>query len=73
VSSTSGGFLTLSITKNSAATDMTWSAESCDDLASWTSANVTVLTDTTGTFQARDNFAVGAGGKRFLRLRLSRQ
>jgi hypothetical protein len=69
--STDGGWLTLSVGK-AAVGGVTWSAESCDDLASWSTASTTVLADESTTFQARDNFAVGTSPRRFLRLKVTR-
>ncbi len=71
-SAMTGGYLTLTVTK-APVTGVTWSAQSCDDLASWSSASVTVLVDNATTFQVRDNFAITPSTlKRFLRLRLAR-
>ncbi len=70
LSGTIGGYLTLSVAK-AAVSGITWSAESCDDLTSWSPASVTVLTDNSGAFQARDNFTTGASSKRFLRLKVT--
>lgn len=66
----SGSYLTVTVSK-AAGTSVTWSAESCDDLVSWSSAGVTVLIDDAGTFQVRDNVQAVGGTRRFLRLRVS--
>jgi hypothetical protein len=71
ISSTSGGYLTLTVTKG-AVTGVTWSAESCNDLVSWSPASVTILTDNSTTFQVRDNVSAALGERRFLRLKVSR-
>jgi len=55
-----------------AVSGVTWSGESCDDLASWSSASVTVLVDNATTFQARDNFNTNAATRRFLRFKIIR-
>lgn len=68
----SGSHLTLTATK-APVSSIVWSAESCDDLASWSPASVTVLIDDSSTFQARDNATVGTSAKRFLCLKVSRQ
>lgn len=72
INSITGNYLTLTATK-SAVAGVTWSAESCDDLATWSPTSVTVLTDNTGTFQARDNVSASLGDRRFLRLKVIRQ
>lgn len=71
IMSTQGGWLVLSVAKT-AVNGVTWSAESCDDLASWSASSTTVLANDSASFQVRDNFAVGTSAKRFLRLKLSR-
>jgi hypothetical protein len=48
----SGSYLTLSATKNSAATDIVWGAEVSGDLFSWSPATIT--RDTLEQFQAMD-------------------
>lgn len=70
-SAISGTYLTLTATKGTVS-GVSWSAESCDDLASWSPASVTVLIDNTGTFQVRDNVSSSLGGRRFLRLKITR-
>ncbi len=65
------GFLTQTALKNPNATGLTWSAESSGDLMTWSTANVSVLQDDAAVFKARDNTPPGAGGPRFLRLRVT--
>lgn len=67
----SNGYLVLSVTK-AAVSGVTWSAESCDNLVSWSATSTTVLTDDSGTFEARDDFALGTTPRRFLRLKVMR-
>lgn len=64
-----GDYLTLSATKNSAATDLIWSAETSENLENWGAA--TVITDTADHFVARDTVAQSAAAKRFIRLRVT--
>jgi hypothetical protein len=71
-SALSNGYLTIGATKAPVG-GVVWSAESSGDLLTWSPLTTTVLADGPNTFQARDNFAVGAGGKRFLRLIVTRQ
>jgi len=63
-------YLSISATKNTAATDITWSAEVSADLANWSPA--VILTNTTNTFTARDSVATSTAEKRMLRLRITR-
>ena len=65
-----GGYLTLSAAKNSAATDILWSARVSEDLVSWSAAEV--LTNNATTFQARDPVPVNGSGRRFIRLAITR-
>ena len=64
-------YLTITATKSVVA-GVTWSAESCDDLVTWSPASVTVLIDNSSTFQARDNVSASIGGLRFIRLKVTR-
>jgi len=66
--SSSGSYLTLSATKNSAATDVLWGAEVSGDLFSWSPATITI--DTLEQFQARDIILVSDADKRFIRLKI---
>ncbi len=70
VASTSGGYLTLSTSKNSAATELVWAAEVADDLTTWTPA--VVVTNTSGNFEARDTVLSSSASKRFIRLKITR-
>ncbi|MEO5714057.1 MAG: S8 family serine peptidase [Luteolibacter sp.] len=63
-------YLSISATKNAGATDITWSAEVCADLVTWSPA--VVLTNTTTTFAARDNITTSTAEKRMIRLRITR-
>jgi hypothetical protein len=60
--------LTITVAKNPAATDATFTAEVSSDLVNWSTAGVTVLQNTTTTFQAQDNTVLGAGVRRFIRV-----
>ncbi len=60
----------MAVTK-AAGTSVTWGAESCDDLVSWSPASVTVLVDDPGTFQVRDNITTSGGTRRFMRLKIT--
>ena len=68
--SSAGGYLQLTVTKNAAATDVTFAAESSGDLTTWSEAATVVLTNDASTFTARD--AVTLGPPRFLRLKVTR-
>lgn len=67
--SSSGSYLTLSATKNSAATDTVWGAEVSGDLFFWSPATITI--DTPEQFQATDTILLRDADKRFIRLKIS--
>jgi hypothetical protein len=64
------GYLALTVAKNPAATDITWGAQVTGDFSTWPAA--TVVTNTTGTFTARDNVLKVSAGRRFIRLKITR-
>lgn len=67
-------YLRLTITKNPAASDVTYSVETTGDLAtasSWSSSTGVVETNSATTLQVRDSVAMSAAEKRFIRLRVS--
>jgi len=64
------GHLTLSASKNSAASDITWAAEVSADLVHWFDA--IILTDHETTFQARDILPTSQAARRMIRLRITR-
>ena len=66
----SSGYLALSTAKNPGATDITWSAETTNNLVSWSQS--VILTDTADTFTARDTVLMNAAEKRFIRLKIIR-
>ncbi|MEO5917900.1 MAG: S8 family serine peptidase [Luteolibacter sp.] len=70
IQSNTGGYLTLSATKNTAATDVIWNSEVTDNLSIWQSA--VIQTNTTTAFQARDSVLSATAGKRFIRLKITR-
>ena len=68
-------FLRLTVTRNSAATDVTFSIEVTGDLAtpaSWSTIGTTVETNTSTLLRVRDNTPVGSAGNRQIRLRVTR-
>ena len=68
------GYLRLTVTKNPAATDVTFSIVGTTDLAnsaSWSTANVVVDQNTTSTLQAHSSTPVSSGSS-FLRLVVTR-
>ena len=66
-------YLTITATRNVAATDVLFSAEACSDLTpgQWTNA-VTVLQSNASTFTVRDNIPVTTAPHRFLKLDITR-
>jgi len=70
-SSTTMGYLSLSVPKNTSASDVTWSAESSEDLISWHPEQTVTLVNDGSSFVARDTVPFGSAPKRFLRLRVT--
>ena len=71
----SSGYLTLSVPKNPAATDITFSIQVNDNLANaaaWTTSGATILQDTPTLLEARDDIPVASAPQRFIRLRVTR-
>jgi hypothetical protein len=73
---TSTGNLRLTVTRNPAATDVTYTVEITDDVsnpASWTTVGTTVEVNTSTTLRVRDNLPIGMGGqRRFMRVKVVR-
>lgn len=68
-------YLRMSVPKNPAATDVTFTVEATGDLAnplSWTSAGLIIETNTSAQLIVRDNVAAGPGVHRFMRVRVER-
>jgi hypothetical protein len=63
------GYLAVSVTKNPAATDISWGAQVTDDFVLWPSAN---CTETMTTFTARDLVLQSSADRRFIRLKITR-
>jgi hypothetical protein len=63
-------YLELTVTKNSGATDVTYTVQVAGDLsaASWSSAGTTVVANTSTTLIVRDNTPITSAQKRFIRL-----
>jgi hypothetical protein len=68
--SETGGYLTLSVSKNLEAGDITWAAEVSADLVNWDDAFN--LTETSTAFQARDTVLTSDAERRLIRLRITR-
>jgi regulation of enolase protein 1 (concanavalin A-like superfamily) len=71
----SSQYLRISIPKNPAATDVTFTVQATSDLtnpASWTSAGLVIETNTSTQLVVRDNIAAGPGVKRFMRVVVTR-
>jgi hypothetical protein len=69
--SATGGYLTLRVAKNAAASGLIWSSESSDDLLSWHPEQTVTLVNDGTTFSVRDIVPIGSATRRFLRLRLT--
>lgn len=65
------GYLAISVSKNTSATDITWAAEVSDDLADWQPA--IIETNDNFTFAARDTVPQNDAPQRFIRLKITRQ
>jgi hypothetical protein len=65
-------FLRLSIPKNPAATDVTFTVEASSNLTSWSSAGLITETDTSTQLTVRDNIPSGPGVRRFMRVKVTR-
>ncbi|HEX5789556.1 MAG TPA: hypothetical protein VFY13_00315 [Luteolibacter sp.] len=65
-----GGYLSLALTKNPNASDLSWAAEVTSDLTDWTPA--TILTNTATHFEARDTVAKSSAERRMIRLKVTR-
>ncbi len=68
---TTSGYLGLSVSKNAAASDLIWSAESSDDLITWHPEQTVTLIDNGTTFSVRDSVPMNAAARRFIRLRVT--
>ena len=68
----SGSFLTLSVARNPAATDVSFSVQVSGDLLGWNSNDTTILQDTPTLLEVRDNFPISGTPQRFIRLQVTR-
>lgn len=66
-----GGCLGVTVTKDTNASGLTWSAESSDDLLTWHPDQTVTLINNGTTFSVRDSVPLGTAARRFLRLRVS--
>ncbi len=74
-SNASGDYLTLSVQKNPAATDVTFTVQVNDDLANgagWSPTNTTILQNTATLLEVRDNTPITGTPARFIRLQVTR-
>jgi hypothetical protein len=65
-------FLRLSIPKNPAATDVTFTVEASSDLTSWSSVGLVIETNTSTQLTVRDNVPSSTGVRRFMRVKITR-
>lgn len=70
VAGENSGYLSLSVAKNTAATDLTWSAEVSSDLSQWFPA--TTITNTPTDFVARDTVLKNSAPIRMIRIKVTR-
>ena len=64
-------YLRLTITKNPAATDLTYTVEVTSDLINWTTIDTVIEEDTRTTLRVRDTQPTTTANRRFIRLRVS--
>ena len=66
-------YMTITVPKNSAATDITYIVEVSGDMQTWNSGTTytTTLQSTATVLRVRDNVAVSTAGQRFIRLRVT--
>ena len=64
-------YLRLAIPKNPAASNLTYTVETCDDLNGWSAADTVIETDTTGQLVVRDKIPTTAATRRFIHLKVS--
>ena len=70
----SSRYLRLTITKNPAATDVTYSVEVSSDVtnaSAWSSSGTTIESNTSTTLVVRDSSVIGSTPRRFLRLKVT--
>jgi hypothetical protein len=65
-------YLRISIPKNPAATDVTFTVEACSDMASWSSAGLIIEVNTPTQLTVRDNIPISASQKRFMHVKVQR-
>ena len=67
------GYLRLTLPKNPAATHLTYTVETCGELApaSWSAADTTIESSTADQLIVRDNFSTATAARRFIRLRIT--
>lgn len=68
-------YLRLSLPKNPAAADVTYEVQATSDVAnpaSWSSSGLVIEQNTSTSLTVRDSVPMGGGGKRFMRLKVSR-
>jgi len=70
VAGENNGYLSLSVAKNPAASDLTWSAEVSSDLSEWFPA--ITITNTQDIFEARDTVLKNSEPIRMIRIRVTR-
>jgi alpha-tubulin suppressor-like RCC1 family protein len=71
----SQNYLRLTVTKNPAATDVTYEVQATSDLptaASWSSAGLVVEQNDATTLRVRDNIPMSGGAPRFMRARVTK-
>lgn len=69
----SEGFLSMTVTKNPSASDVTLSLEVTGDLSEWSADGVTIDEDTAIILRGHDNTPIGSAERRFIRLNVTRR
>lgn len=67
-------YLTLTVAKNPAATDISYTVETCGDLATWNrgSGHTVIVQETPNTLIVRDAIPLGGANPRFIHLKVTR-
>jgi autotransporter-associated beta strand protein len=66
-----GRHLRLTVAKNPAATNLTYTVETCGALNDWTAVNTVVEVNTATELKVRDSIAIPTAARRFIRLRVT--
>jgi Calx-beta domain/PKD domain len=69
---TTQNYLRITVPKNPAATDVTFTVEASSDLVNWSSAGLIIEANTSTQLRVRDNIPFATGIRRFMRVKVTR-